>query len=96
MGQPREIWRLLNLPCQGMTRLASESLDRDLGRVERVALRTHLLICAPCRRYFKQIKILGQTLRRFTTALEADTPTAGPTLPQNVRTRIKARIKVED
>ena len=96
MGQPRKIWRLLNLPCQGMTRLASESLDRDLDRVERLALRTHLLICAPCRRYFKQIKILGQTFQRLTTSLEADIPTAGPTLPENVRSRIKARIKAED
>ena len=93
MGQPREIWRLLNLPCRGMTRLASESLDRDLGRIERVALRTHLLICAPCRRYFRQIKTIGQTLRRFTTAFETDAPTTGPTLPDEVRERIKRRLE---
>ena len=28
----KTLWRLLNLPCEEMCRLASESLDRDLGR----------------------------------------------------------------
>ena len=79
-----------------MTRLASESLDRDLGRVERLALRTHLVVCTPCRRYFQQIKTLGQTLRRFTTALDTDEPTTGPTLPDDVRARIKARLEAEE
>ena len=41
MSRPRSFWNLLNLPCEGMARLASDSLDRDLTRLERVALRSH-------------------------------------------------------
>ena len=31
MSRLKTLWRLLNLRCEGMCRLASESLDRDLG-----------------------------------------------------------------
>ncbi len=95
MGRLCDAWRLLNLPCRGMTRLASESLDRDLDQVERVALRSHLLYCAACRRYLRQIKTLGQALQRFTSRLETADPLPGPPLPDNVRERIKRRLELE-
>ena len=47
MSRLKTLWRLLNLRCEGMCRLASESLDRDLGLVGWVALRLHLRYCAP-------------------------------------------------
>ena len=59
MSRLKTLWCLLNLPCEGMSRLASESLDRDLGRLERVALRSHLLYCAACRRFQRQIQFLA-------------------------------------
>lgn len=95
MGRLRDAWHLLNLPCSGMTRLASESLDRHLGRLERAALRTHLLTCTPCRRYHHQVRGLGRVLRRFADPRPAATEeisTPGPTLPDDVRERIKQRI----
>ena len=33
MSRLKAFWCLLNLPCQGMCRLASDSLDHDLGRL---------------------------------------------------------------
>ena len=57
MSRLKTLWRLLNLRCEGMCRLASESLDRDLGLVGWVALRSHLLT-APCCRFRRQIKHL--------------------------------------
>ena len=96
MGRLRDVWRLLNLPCRGMNRLASESLDRDLGRAERIALRSHLLYCTPCRRYFRQIRRLGQALRRFADRLETAEPLPGPALPADIRERIKRRLEAED
>ena len=51
MVRLKTVWHLLNLPCRDMTRLASESLDRDLGRLERLALKSHLLYCISCRRW---------------------------------------------
>jgi predicted anti-sigma-YlaC factor YlaD len=93
MSRLIEIWRLLNLPCEGMSRLASESLDRDLGRLERVALRSHILYCAACRRYLRQIKLLSCAMRRLATRIEVDQPLPGPGLPDDARERIKRALK---
>ena len=93
MGRLHDAWRLLNLPCQGMTRLASESLDRELGRLERLALRSHLLYCAPCRRFAQQIKLLRFALGRLAGHLERDDPLPGPALPDDVRDKIKRALK---
>jgi predicted anti-sigma-YlaC factor YlaD len=64
MIRPGAVWRILNLPCCEATRLASESLDRDLGALDRLALRSHLLCCSACRRYRRQIGLLRDALRR--------------------------------
>jgi hypothetical protein len=95
MGRLLDAWRLLNLPCRGMTRLASESLDRRLGRLERVALRTHLLYCVPCRRYARQIRIVRLSLRRLAARLESDDPLPGPAMPDDLRTKIKRMLRKE-
>jgi hypothetical protein len=89
MIRPKELWRLLNLPCDGITRLASESLDRDLSRLERFALRSHLLYCFACRRYSRQITLLKDAMRRLSNRLESGEPLPGPGLPDEVRERIK-------
>jgi predicted anti-sigma-YlaC factor YlaD len=87
-----EAWRLLNLPCEGMSRLASESLDRELSRLERVALRSHLLYCTACRRYRRQLERIRGALRKLAGDLEAGVPSPGPRLPDEVRERIKRVI----
>ena len=94
MHRIRETWRLLNAPCRVLSRLASDSLDRRLGRFERLALRAHLLSCGPCRRYFRQIRLLGPALRRFGAEVEPrdDATGPGPALPDEVRDRIKRRL----
>lgn len=87
----RGIWRLLNMPCEGMTRLASESLDRSLTRLERVALRCHLSYCAACRRFVRQVEVLRLAVRR----IEVGEPLTGPGLPSDVRERIKRSLRNE-
>ena len=47
-----------------MVPVMSESLERRLGLVERTKLRLHLLVCAWCARYLKQIKVLRQVVRQ--------------------------------
>lgn len=93
MSRLSTVWHLLNLSCREMTRLASESHDRDLGRLERIALKTHVLYCKSCRRYLTQIALLRRAMRRFVTRLEGDLPIAGPDLPPGVRDRIKRALK---
>jgi hypothetical protein len=89
----KTVWRLLNLPCREMTRLASASLDGDLGRLERIALRTHLLYCIGCRRYLRQVVFLRRALRALVPHLERGELLPGPSLPEDVRTRIKQLLR---
>jgi hypothetical protein len=54
-----------NLDCRAASELASDSLDRDLTRGERLALRLHQLVCPPCRHLIAQL----QTIRRAVASL---------------------------
>jgi predicted anti-sigma-YlaC factor YlaD len=92
MRRLKTAWHLLNLPCREIARLASESLDRDLGRLERVALGSHLLYCTACRRYRRQVAFVNSALRRLAARLEVDAPLPGPGLPDDVRARIKRAL----
>jgi hypothetical protein len=57
-------WLLRSLqPCEAMVPLMSESMDRALKLDEWVRLRLHLIVCAWCKRYLKQINFLRQLLR---------------------------------
>ena len=51
----------------------SESLDRRLSILEHLQLKLHLMVCAWCARYLKQIKILRQLVRQRTIATATDT-----------------------
>ena len=75
-----------------MARLASESLDRDLGRLERLALRSHILYCAACRRYLSQLKLIRAALKQLGSRLQTDEPLPGPGLPDDARERIKRSL----
>ena len=62
-------WLLRSLqPCQKMVPLMSESMDRSLGLSEWLQLRLHLLVCAWCARYLKQIKLIRHLLRQENSA----------------------------
>ena len=97
MSRVNGVWRLLNLPCEGMARLASESLDRDLEPVERIALGSHSLYCRACRRYGRQLHILRRALQRLASRIdnepEDDLGLPGPGLPDEVRERIKRALE---
>ncbi|HEY2158191.1 MAG TPA: zf-HC2 domain-containing protein [Isosphaeraceae bacterium] len=93
MTPPGALWRLLHLPCREASRLASESLDRDLGAIDRLALRSHLLCCSACRRYRRQIGLLRDAMRRLAARAEADDDLPGPPLPDDVRNRIERTLK---
>ncbi len=88
MNRLRQVWTLLNMPCEAMSRLSSESLDRKLGRVERTALGSHRLYCGACRRYAGQVAQIRAAMRRLSTRLDDDL-IPGPDLPDEARARIK-------
>jgi predicted anti-sigma-YlaC factor YlaD len=90
MSRFLDVWRLLNAPCRDMARLASESLDREPDRLERLALRSHLVYCKGCRRYMQQIALLRATMLRLAERMETD---PDPALPDDVRARIKRMLR---
>ena len=53
------------LSCREATALMSQEQDRRLGLGERVALRLHVLICAGCTNYRRQMHVLREACRRF-------------------------------
>jgi len=71
----------------------SESLERRLSIRERLGLRLHLLVCAWCALYLKQIKslrfILGGTSPQLSTEVF-------PSLADDARARIARAIQNRD
>ena len=55
-----------------MVTLMSESMDRPLGVIEYLELRLHLLVCAWCARYLKQIKLIRRLARQKMSAAPTD------------------------
>ena len=82
--------RRLKLTCAESARLQSEGLDRELSRLERLGLRLHLLLCAWCRDYGRQIRLIRTALRGFPRS-DADLPQ--DTLSAEARTRIKQTLR---
>jgi hypothetical protein len=88
-------WLLRRLqPCNQMVPLISESLDRRLTFAERVKLRLHLLVCAWCARYLKQLKFFRAIFK-----LKSDHSDPGPAahlLSSEARARIVAALSRRD
>lgn len=55
----------LFMPCEGYTELISASMDADLSRLDRFAVRLHATFCKGCRRYRKQVLQLRDMLRHI-------------------------------
>ena len=91
-GSVREFWRLLNAPCEEMASLISISLDRDLSRSQRVAVKLHLLYCKACRRYRRQIRLMREALRAIISQMEGAELSSGPALGAEARERIRRAL----
>jgi hypothetical protein len=55
----------MKLTCKEAAHLVSEGLDRDLGMMERVRLRLHLLICDGCTNFSRQLAFIRKALRKL-------------------------------
>ncbi len=79
-------------PCKEVTRLVSESLDRDLSGPERLALLVHFLMCVLCRRFARQVRFVRDALRRHPDRLEGQDLLSPPGLSTEARDRIKRNL----
>ena len=53
------------MSCKQATELMSQEKDRKLGLAERVGLRLHLMMCAGCENYRRQMDVLRNACRRI-------------------------------
>lgn len=53
------------LSCKQASELVSQSLDRPLTMRERLSVRFHLLICAACARFSRQLAYMQATIEKF-------------------------------
>jgi len=56
------------LTCKEVTHLLSEGQDRKLAVAERARLEMHLLICAGCSNFSRQMDFLRSACRRYIDA----------------------------
>jgi hypothetical protein len=49
--------------CREVSRLVSESMDRDLGILERTGIRFHLMMCRHCARFGQQLRWIRNMIR---------------------------------
>jgi len=70
----------------------SESLERRLGIIDILKVRLHLLVCAWCAQYLKQIKFMRRLARKeaFTAAINNAAPVA---LTAEARQRIAESLR---
>jgi hypothetical protein len=81
--------RTLSPNCRQASRLQSEAIDR-LSFPKRLGLRLHLLICAWCRRYGKEVRFLRQAVHDHPEELNGVEP---ETLSAEARERIKRSLQ---
>jgi Putative zinc-finger len=81
------------LNCEKATHLISDEKDRPLTRRERIALRIHLILCTPCRRFKKNLAQLSSLLDSASDQLRGKVFATGAQLSPERRTRIKALLK---
>ena len=87
----RKLLRSLQ-PCQEMVPLMSESLDRRLSLWESLNLKLHLMVCAWCVHYLRQIRMISDLL-----CLRPEDPALSPdSLSVEARERITRELKNRD
>lgn len=53
------------LSCREMTEVCSAEMERPLRLGEQVSLRAHLMMCAGCANYRKQMKTLRRIMKAY-------------------------------
>lgn len=58
--------------CKEVHRLTSEGMDRELSVVERARMRMHLLVCAACRNFDGQMRLLRRAMRALAPSTDTE------------------------
>jgi hypothetical protein len=76
--------------CNKISRLVSESFDREIPLFQKVGLRIHFLMCRICSRYADQLRILRETVCLYGMPKKDDGPLVS--LPTQAKDRVKSSI----
>ncbi len=79
------------MSCKEISRLVSESFDRELSWRQRANVRLHLLMCSMCSRFRRQMRFLREASRILASG-GADDLTDRVRLSSQARERIKLAL----
>ena len=79
--------------CKDVTRMVSDSMDRNLPFFQRMGIRIHLMMCKLCSRYRRQLYLIRKTVQLYT--LHGEDRDLSITLPPAAKGRIKEVLNKE-
>ncbi len=62
------------LRCRELAKMISDGSTEGAPFGRKIAIRLHLLMCAHCRRFFRQINLIGRLARESAEAKECHSP----------------------
>jgi predicted anti-sigma-YlaC factor YlaD len=85
------------MTCKEVTRLISESLDKDLSLPQRLVIQIHFRFCGFCKRYERQLLFLRNMFRGLSKRIEdsESLPDDLPSLSVEAQDRMKRRLRGE-
>ncbi|MEX2239521.1 MAG: zf-HC2 domain-containing protein [Burkholderiales bacterium] len=58
--------------CEQASKLSSRAMEEPLGRLQRIQLSLHLMLCRHCKNFSRQIEFLRRSSRKLPEAIEKD------------------------
>ena len=80
------------LRCREISKLVSESMERDLPLRRRLEVRMHLMMCRMCAGFARQVRLLRRAAREYPERLGPDENAPEARLSEEARERIKATL----
>ena len=80
------------LRCREISKLVSESMERELPLHRRLEVRMHLMMCRMCSGFARHVRLLRRAARENPQRLGPDETAPEAKLPQEARQRIKAAL----
>jgi hypothetical protein len=81
------------LRCREISKLVSESMERQLPLRQRIEVRMHLMLCRLCAGFARQARLLRRAAKQDSERVAADGSTPESTLSEEARQRIKAALR---
>ena len=79
------------LHCREVSKLVSESMERELPLRQRLQVWMHLAMCRMCAGFFRQVRLLRRAVREHSERHAAEP--AEPGLSKEARERIQAALR---